>query len=117
MKTIVRLAALLAFVIATPLVQTGCQTAPDTRVIPAYTLLAIGQSAETAVALSAQLYKDGRLTAAQAREVVDFFNSKFQPVYRYAVAAAQSDLSSLASPDLINLASQLAQLVQTFSHP
>jgi hypothetical protein len=97
-------------------VNTGCQQAPSQRVVQVQTLKAVGQSAEATVALSAQLYRDGKITAAQARQVADFFDSKFQPSFRVAVAAAQANLDSIASPDVLNLATQLSNLVIQFQN-
>lgn len=115
MKTYLSLffAALCAFV-AVPAF-TGCSTAPSQRVVAVQSLKAVGQSADASVALSAQLYRDGRITADQARAVMDFYDTKFQPAYRLAVSAVQADLSSIASPDLAALASQLAGLVASFT--
>jgi hypothetical protein len=94
-----------------PLTYSGCSTPPTERTAAVQTLKAVGHSAEAAVELSAKLYQDGRITAAQARQVLDLYNLKFQPAYRVAVTAAQADLSSAASPDLLRLANDLTQLV------
>jgi hypothetical protein len=93
---------------------TGCGTAPSQRVVAVQSLKAVGQSADATVALSAQLYRDGRITADQARGVMDFYDTKFQPAYRLAVSSVQADLSSIASPDLAALAAQLAALVAPY---
>ncbi len=95
---------LAGFVAAFPVIQTGCQTAPSARVVEVQTLKAVGASAKAAIDASAQLLKQGQKIAA-------FYDTKFQPAFNLAVAAASSDLSSVASPDLINLATQLANLV------
>ena len=95
---------------------TGCQTPPSARVVEVQSLKAVGHTADAAVALSAQLYKDGQITAAQAREVLDFYNQNFQPSYRLAVSAVSANLDSIASPDIINLASQLSALVLKFQN-
>lgn len=94
-----------------PVLYQGCSTAPNERVAAVQTLKAVGHSAEATVALSAQLYRDGRITAEQARKVIDKYNQEFLPAFRLAVAAVNSDLSSIASPDLLNLAAQLAALL------
>lgn len=98
---------------ALPVYQTGCQ-APSARVVQVQTLKSVGQTAEASVALSAQLYRDGTITPAQARQVADFYDQKFQPAFRFAVSAAQSNLDSIASPDVMALASQLSALVVQF---
>lgn len=117
MKKYVILAILAALAAFCPPVLTSCSTPPSQRVVTVQTLKAIGQSAESAVASSAQLYASGTISAPQARSVMDFYNLKFQPAYRLAVIAANSDLSSVASPDLINLAAQLSSLVLQYSQP
>jgi hypothetical protein len=118
MKTIRRLALVLSLALAASIPVcsfTGCITKPAAQAIEVRTLLAVGQSAEAAVGLSAQLYRDGKITAAQARDVIDFFDNKFQPVFRLAAATAKADLSTLASPDLAALATQLVNLVNQLS--
>jgi hypothetical protein len=117
MKTIIRLIALACLACAVPLVTTSCQTAPSERVLTIQTLKSVGQTAEAAVTLSAQLYRDSKITAAQARQVMDLYDGKFQPAFRFAVVGARSNLESVASPDLLNLASQLAALVASFQKP
>ena len=111
-----RLLFAVALSIAPIALQTACQTAPSARVVQVQTLKAVGQSAEAAVALSAQLYQSGTITAVQARQVIDFYDKQFQPVFRVAVAAVQSNLDSAASPDLVNLAAQLSALVIKFQN-
>jgi hypothetical protein len=106
---------LLALCLAcTPLAFVGCQTPPSARVVQAQTLKAVGEAAEAAVALSAHLYADGKITAAQARAVNAFFDAKFEPPFRLAVAAVKADLSSSASPELAALAGQLVALVAAY---
>lgn len=95
---------------ALPVYQSGC-AAPSTRVAQVQTLKSVGQAAEAAVSLSAQLYRDGKITAAQARQVMTLYDQKFQPAFRLAVSAAQANLDSIASDDVTALASQLSALV------
>ena len=104
----------LAFVVPATVTFTGCSTPPSARVVQVQTLKGVGQSAEAAVSLSAQLYRDGKITAIQARQVLDFYDLKFQPAYRLAVAAVNANLDSVASPDVLALASQLSNLVLQF---
>lgn len=103
--------------VSIPAIQTGCTTTPSQQNVQVQTLKATGQIAEQAVALSAQLYRDRKITADQARQVADLYDSKFQPAFRFAVAAVNSDLSKIASPDVISLAQQLASLVASFQSP
>lgn len=108
-------AALVAFALV-PLTFTGCATAPSKRVVQVQTLKGVGQAAESAVTLSANLYAAKQISADQARQVMDFYNGKFQPAFRVAVAAVNANMDSLASPDLQALANQLANLVATFAN-
>lgn len=102
---------------ATAALFTGCQQAPSARVVQTQSLKAIGESAEAAVSLAAHLFKDGRLSAGETRAVIDFYDNKFQPAYRLAVASVNANLDSVASPDVVLLASQLAALVAQYTKP
>lgn len=97
-----------------PVYTTSCTSAPSSRVAQVQTLKAVGETAEAAVALSAQLYKDGHITPDQARQVMDMYDFRFQPIFRLAVSAAKADLSTAASPDLLDVAAQLSALVLSF---
>ncbi len=108
--------AMISLIVAVPVIETGCKTAPDSRHVQYATLKAVGDTADGAVALGAHLYQQGTITAAQATQINAFYDQKFQPAYRVAVSAARADLSSVASPDLMNLAAQLAALVDSFQH-
>lgn len=99
--------ALLAFAFAAVfggVAFTACTAPPSARVVQVQSLKAVGESAESAVTLSAQLYRAGTITPAQARAVMDFYDGKFQPAFRLAVAAVNANLDSLASPDVAALA-------------
>lgn len=106
------LAVLLAVV---PLSFTACSSAPSERVVQVQTLKAVGHTAEAAVTLSAQLYRDHKITAEQARKVMDLYDLKFQPAYRVAVSAVQMNLDSFASPELVALAQELSTLVASYT--
>lgn len=110
------LIALASFAVAVPTLQTGCSTPQNERVAAVNTLKAVGQSAEGAVGLSAQLYRDGKITAEQARDIADFYNLKFIPAFKLAVSAAHSDLSSFASADILALSLELSNLVIQFQN-
>lgn len=95
----------------------GCSTPPSGRVAQVQTLKAVGHTAEAAVATSAQLYNGHIITAKQARDVIDLYNLKFQPAFRVAVNAVNANLDSIASPELADLAGQLAALVASYQKP
>lgn len=105
-----------ALFLSLPVYTTSCQ-APSARVVQVQTLKAVGHTAETAVATSAQLYGAHLITDKQARDVMDLYNQKFQPAYRVAVKAVNANLDSLAAPELIDLAAQLATLVASYQKP
>lgn len=112
-----KLLIIAALALSIPVFTPGCANTPQTekaRVVAVQTLKSVGQAAETAVGLSAQLYRDGKITAVQARQVLDLYNHEFQPVFRMAVTAAHSDYSSIASSDLITLSAQISALVISF---
>ena len=101
----------LALPLAGALGLSGCATPVNQRVVAGQTLKAAGQAAEAAVALSAQLYAERRLSPAVARAVLDFYNDRWQPAYRLALAAAQSDPAQSAPLQLLTLLTQLQGMV------
>ena len=111
MKKLIRILCLAC----APVAFTSCQITPATRqVIAVQSLKSVGQTAEAALTVSAQLYHDGKITAAEARAVNDFFDSKFEPAFRFASSVARANRDSVASPNLVSLASQLASLVAQY---
>jgi hypothetical protein len=118
MKTNILRSCAIALALATalPVMQTGCSTPPSERVQAVNTLKAVGHTAEAAVAATAQFYAAGKISAEDARKVNDLYNLKFQPAFRVAVNAVNSNLESVATPELIALAAQLSSLVLTFQH-
>lgn len=95
----------------------GCGTPPSARVVQVQSLKAVGHTAEAAVATSAQLYNGHVITAQQARAVIDLYNLRFQPAFKVAVSAVNANLDSIASPELADLAGQLASLVASYQKP
>lgn len=94
---------------------TGCSTAPSERTQAVHTLQAVGLSAKAAMDASTQMLKQGTITVEQWQEVATAYDTRFQPAYGAAVLAVRSDLSSVASPDLVGLALELTNLVATYS--
>lgn len=111
MKTLIRFLALAVFAVTLPTIQIGCSTPPNERVVAVQSLKAVGQTAEAAMDEVVQLFKAGKITAAQDRAISDFYDQKFQPAFRIAKNAVNGDLSSLASPDISGLLGQLLTLV------
>ncbi len=109
-----KLMLFLLLAVLPPVAFTGCSSPPDKRVAQVQTLKAVGHAAETAVATTAQLYLAGVITQAQADQVRNLYDNRFQPTFRVAVSAVNANLDSVASPELVALASQLAALVIQF---
>lgn len=108
---------LLCFCLLAPvtcLLPVGCQTAPSERVQEVKTLKAVGLAVDGTMRLAAQLYHDGKISADVWRQVALVHDAQFQPAFNLAVKAVQSDLSSVASPDLVGLASQLAAILTPY---
>lgn len=99
---------------ALPVIETGCSLAPSQRSAEVTTLKVLGASVDASMKVAAQLLHDGKITWPQWQKLADFHDNKFQPAYNLAVAAVQADLSSVASPDLLNLAAQLASIVASY---
>ncbi len=104
---------LILLIAVTPAIHTGCGS-PTSRNATVATLLTVGHTAEAAVSLSAQLYADGKITEAQAYAVLDGYNRKFQPAYRIARTAAKFDPNAIAPLELVSLASELTNLVNSY---
>jgi hypothetical protein len=118
MKTLRHLlVALCAFTLALTFTSatTGCSTAPSARVQAVQTLGVLGSSAKAGMDSATQLLAQGSITVAQWQKVADFYDHRWQPAYALAVTAARSDLGSIASPDVTNLAVQLLALVASLT--
>ena len=100
-----------------PVLFSSCGTPPSQRVVTVQTLKAVGETAEAAVKVSAGLYASHQISDVQARAVIALYDQRFQPAFRVAVATANADLSSIASPELLNIAAQLSQLVASYKIP
>lgn len=101
-------AVILAF---TAFETSSCSTAPSGRVQTVQTLAAVGLTAKSSINEAAQMLKRGEITVAQWQKVAKVYDTQFQPTYAVAVKAVRSDLSSVASPELVALAAQIAALV------
>jgi hypothetical protein len=119
MIRIIIVAAVLTLICGIGIFSSGCSSAPAPaeRTVAVQSLKAVGHAAEATVEMSAQLYRDGRITAEQARAIADFFDGKFQPAYRAAVATAQLDLTRPAPEQLLVLAQQLSALLAAYTPP
>lgn len=103
----------LALCSVVPLAPVGCNTVPSERTTQVTTLKVLGASRDAAMTTAAQLLKDGKITWKQWDEIAKV-HEQFQAAYRLALVAVQSDLSSVASPDLMAIWGKLASLVATF---
>lgn len=111
MRKILFLLIACTALVATPVLTTSCTSAPSSRVTEVKTLKTVAVSVDAAMKVAAQLYKDGKITAGQWLKIADFHDNTFQPAFKLAVSSVQADLSSVASPDILGLAAQLADLV------
>lgn len=93
---------------------TSCTTTTSQQVTTYQTLKTVGMAADSAMTIAAGLYHNGQVTSEQWQQIADLHDNKFIPAYKLAIQASQSDLSSLASPDLLALSTQLAALVASF---
>jgi hypothetical protein len=108
----------LPFGVLAPLsLTTGCTNTPTTQATKYKTLASVGLAAQGAMDSAAQLLKAGKLTVPQFQKIAAFYDTKFQPAFALARTAAQSDLSSLASPDVTALLAQLTVLLAELSTP
>lgn len=115
MKTQLRflvLASCLALAVPVLTTQPGCTTTQQQSTVP--TLVAIGQLVDSTMTVAAGMYHNGQLTEAQWIKVSTFYDHDFQPAYALAKQAAQSNLSSPASPDVLSLATQFVALVASY---
>lgn len=102
--------ALLCAVTA-PVLTTGCVNTASSQSTKYKTLAAVGAAAQAAMDGAATTLKAGTITVPQFQRIASFYDTKFQPAFRFAVTAAQADLSSVASPDLTSLLLQFTTLV------
>lgn len=109
-----RLLLIIGLAVISPLAPIACKTPPSERVVQVQTLKAVGHTAESAVASTAQLYAAHLITAQQALRVNAIYDNQFQPAYRIAVNAVNANLDSVASPELAGLAAQLAAIVASY---
>lgn len=106
---------LLTLTVLTPVLETGCNTAPTERVAIVQTLKSVGEGADAVVAVSAHLYGSGKIRADQAIAIKDFYDKKFQPAFRDAVKLSQSDLK--ASPaGILSLGLELSTMLTQFQN-
>jgi hypothetical protein len=110
-----KLITILALAFAVTVIQTGCGTPVAQRTQAVQTLEIVGQTAKTAIQASATLLAKGQITVAQWNQISTIYDTQFQPAYAIAVQAVNSDLSSVASPDIAALAGQIAALATSFA--
>lgn len=88
---------------------TGCHT---TQAQKQQTLAAVGLSAKLVVDSSAILLADGKITVAQFEKVAKFYDTRFQPAFRFALVAVNSDTTVPAPLHLVALLSELQALAK-----
>lgn len=102
---------LLCAVAAPVLTLAGCATTATSESTKYRTLAAVGAAAQAAMDGAATTLKAGKITVPQFQRIASFYDTKFQPAFRFAVTAAQADLGSVASQDLTSLLLQFTTLV------
>lgn len=108
--------ALMGMVLALSLpFLSGCSTTPNAQHTEYTTLRVIGASRDAAMQIAAHEYNLHHISPEQWAKIKNLHDNKLQPAYRFAVAAAMANLDTLASPDLVDLANQLAQLIAQFT--
>lgn len=116
MKTFRLLFFVFAAALCVPLLP-SCQTAPTARVQEVKTLKAVGIAVDGTMRLAAQLYHDGKINAVTWQQIADVHDKQFQPAFNLAVRAVQMNLDSVASSDLITLASSLSAILTPYLTP
>jgi hypothetical protein len=113
------LVLLLAFSFAciSPAIVTGCANTPTTQAAKYKTLATVGAAAQAAMDSTTALLKAGKITVPQFQKVATFYDTRFQPSFRFAVAAAQADLSTAASPDVTTLLANFLTLIAEVTAP
>jgi hypothetical protein len=111
-KTSILILGAAIMLAGTSITYVGCTTASQVQAVQ--TLETVGLAVDAAMATSASLYHNGQITQAQWQQIADFHDQKFIPAYKLAIQVAQSNLSSVASPDIVTLSTQLAALVASF---
>lgn len=111
MKKLITVLLMATLAIAAPVLQTGCQVPVDQRTQAYQTLRIVGQSAKASMDTATALLKQGSIRLDQWQRVATIYDTSFQPAFRLALDASMSNLDSFASPDLINLAGQMAVII------
>jgi hypothetical protein len=95
-------------------VQTGCTTPPVERVVQVKTLKAVGETVSTAMESAAKMRLQGQITPAQWERIADMHDNRFLPAYKLAIRTVKADLSSVASPDILAIATDLINAVAAY---
>jgi len=98
----------LCFLVPLSLSQTGCVT---TQAQQAQTLEAVGLGAKATIDTAAILLKNGKITVQDFQKVAHFYDTKFQPAFRVALALVEGNQKNPAPLKLVQLAADLAALL------
>lgn len=96
-----------------PALLSSC-AAPSSRVQEVKTLKAVGLAVDGTMKVAAQMLHNGQLSPATWQKLAQIHDEQFRPAYNLAVSAVQTNLDSFASPDLVNLASQLSAILAPY---
>jgi hypothetical protein len=93
----------------------GCESSPSAEVVTVRTLTATGTAAKAVVDGAARAYLAGALSEERWLKVASFYDDRFQPAFRLAVALAGTEKSTPA--DLLALLADLQTLANVETHP
>ena len=81
------------------------------------TLKILGATVDATMSTAAQLYLDGKISAAQWNTLATLHDNEFLPAYNAAVAAVQYDTGQPAAPSLVALGGQIVSALETMTSP
>lgn len=100
---------LICFLLPSPFVLTSCGT---TQVQQAKTLEAVGMAAKLTIDTAAILLGEGKISVQKFQAVAHFYDTKFQPAFRIALAHVEGNTKNPAPLQLVALAGELSNLLK-----
>lgn len=107
--------SLVGFVGAGTVFCVGCESAPSGEVVAVRTLAATGATAKAVVDAAARAYVAGHLSEERWLKVAHFYDHRFQPAFRLAVALA--DTEQVATGEILALLADLQTLANAETTP
>jgi hypothetical protein len=97
------------FLLPFSVVQTGCGT---TQVQQAQTLEAVGVAAKLTIDTAAILLAENKISVQKFQDIARFYDNKFQPAFRIALAHVEGNTKNPAPLQLVSLAAELSNLLK-----